>query len=203
MGSHDCRVSASINLKPEVTEDDVKRVLKDYLKAQSFTYDRLHEDGSIEFEAGSLHLSIDVFGYGGYQDDALDGLVEGLCTIVEGRDYIEFLDFDTGDSEAQCTPHFIGATAEDRELAKVDYGLMLMEPFVASVVGKEAFQSITDNVLSAANTALGSCSTVQRYRCLIPRTIRSAFRRVPNKSQDLVFRLPVSARSSAYPVAQS
>ena len=155
MGSHDCRVSASINLKPEVTEDDVKRVLKDYLKAQSFTYDRLHEDGSIEFEAGSLHLSIDVFGYGGYQDDALDGLVEGLCTIVEGRDYIEFLDFDTGDSEAQCTPHFIGASAEDRELAKVDYGLMLMEPFVASVVGKEAFQSITDNVLSAANTALG------------------------------------------------
>ena len=64
MGSHDCRVSASINLKPEVTEDDVKRVMKDYLKAQSFTYDRLHEDGSIELEAGSLRLSIDVFGYG-------------------------------------------------------------------------------------------------------------------------------------------
>ena len=155
MGSHDCRVSAAINLKAGVTEKDVKRVLEDYLKEKGRSYEALKQDGSIVIENGQLYLSIDVYGYGGYQDDGFDALVAGLCTIVEGRDYVEFHDFDTGDSEELCTPFFIGATEEDRELAKVDYGLMLMDEYVAPVVGKEAFESIANSVLTAANAALG------------------------------------------------
>ena len=155
MGSHDCRVSGLINVKPAVTEADVRKAMHGFLKAHGLKYDELIGEGSIELHDGQLNLSLEIHGFGGYQDDDLDALVAELCTIVEGRDYIEFLDFDTGDQDAQCTPYFIGATEADRTLAQVDYGILLMEPYVAPVVGKDAFLSVSVRLRADARLSLG------------------------------------------------
>ena len=155
MGSHDCRVSGAIKVKPEVTETELRKALRGFLKAHRLDFDEQVGFGNIELHEGCLNLSIDVRGFGGYQNDDLDALVETLCTMVDGRDYIEFLDFDTGDQDAQCPPYFLGATEADRTLARVDFGILLMEPYVSPVVGKDAFQSVIDRLHADARLSLG------------------------------------------------
>ena len=154
MGSHDCRVSGLINVKPAVTEADVRKALHGFLKAHGREYEKLARAGRVGLQDGQLHLCIDVWFDDGYRDGDLDALLAELSPIAKGRNCIEFLESDIGE-DGKNTLHFIGATEKDRKLAKVNFGIRLMEPYVSPVVGKDAFRSITDRLRADARLSLG------------------------------------------------
>lgn len=56
MGSHDCRVSGLINVKPAVTEADVRKALHGFLKTHGREYEKLARAGRVGLQDGQLHL---------------------------------------------------------------------------------------------------------------------------------------------------
>lgn len=147
MSSHDCRISAVISLNDGVSETDVRAALAQFLDANQMDFDAEVREGTIEIEDGKLSLELDFHGEGGYQNDDVDQLVEALSTICDGPDWLEMLDFDTGDRDAACCPEFIG-TAENRLLARVMYGIEKMSDWVSPVIGKDVFKEVEAHILA-------------------------------------------------------
>jgi len=147
MSSHDCRVSGSIKIRHGVTDEAIKSTLETFLAEHNLDYDELVADG-IEFDGAVLHLGINILGYGGYQNDSLDALTESLASITDECGFIELLDFDTGNSDVACTPYFIGADAASKQKAQLLYGIDQAEPWLRPVIGNEAFDALTRQVLN-------------------------------------------------------
>lgn len=146
--SHDCRVTGTLSIKHGVTENQIKNALKNFLREHSLDFDEEQAEGNIEIEGRALFLSLDIQGDGGYRNESLDALSDSLDEIVDIYGYLEFLDFDTGSSDAACTPYFIGADEAARTSARVMYGISQMEPWILPVIGVDAFETITKEILS-------------------------------------------------------
>lgn len=149
MGSNDCRIIGTIKIKKEVSDEQIRQVLQDYLESQMLDFDELIELGEIEID-GSLSFHLSVCGEGGYRNDPLDALVEKLASVVDGHGHIEFFDYDTGDSDASCTPYFIAADETGLKQAQLKYGIDLMADFVRPIIGSQSFDAITRQILGSA-----------------------------------------------------
>lgn len=155
MSSHDCRLSVSLNLKEGITEDDVRDALAPFLDEHGLDFDaECQSDGdtagiTLDLESGSLEVSLDVSGYGGYVNDDCDALVVSLAALIDGPDFFLFEDFDTGDSEAACIPYFIGATPLEQAKSRLSYGIQELETWLSPVVHPTVLESIKQQLLDA------------------------------------------------------
>lgn len=151
MSSHDCRINATLSLRDDVTEDQVRAALAGFLEANDLDFDDEVKSDAITFDEseGSLLLSIDFSGYGGYQNEGCDALALGLAEIVGEPSYFEMLDEDTGDSDAACVPYFIGRDSVQKARSRVVYGLEQMEQWLSPVLDAEALAAAMNAVRSA------------------------------------------------------
>lgn len=156
MSSHDCRLSVSLNLKDGVTEVAVRDALAPFLDAHELDFDEACEsDGDAEagieldLENGTLDVSLNVFGYGGFLNEECDALAVSLAAVSDGPDVFFFEDFDTGDSEAANLPYFIGATPLEQAKSRLLYGIQEMETWLSPVVDPTVLESIKQQLLVA------------------------------------------------------
>ncbi len=149
MSSHDCAVRGNINVRDGITDSQVRAAIQPFLiKDGRSDFDEQVTEGNIEFDGSALSFSLNFYGYGGYQSDAVDMLVQQLETIVDGHAYIEVMDFDTGDLDAACCPQFIATDEVGRQAARLEYGILQMTDYVVPVVGKEAFETLRKHILT-------------------------------------------------------
>lgn len=158
MSSHQCCLRGTLELRTGVDDQAIARALGPLLDCSSKTYEKEVQKGAIDrVDAQTLHLSIDLWCAGGeYRIDEIDAAVESLGALVADAGYLELVDYDTGDTDAAITPHFIGETLRDRNLACVQYGLMQAEQWLKSALGAGAMKRIETFV-----TALPVLETAQ------------------------------------------
>lgn len=147
MSSHDCRVEGVVSLKEGVDEAAVRVALSSLLEFAGVEYDALVESGDIRLEEGTLYLSVEFSGQGGYLDDDLNGGIQSLSEIAESGEWVDVMDFDTGDSDAANVPHFLGSPDEKR-LGRLKYGLGEMERWIQPLIGTDSFQEVVDSIKS-------------------------------------------------------
>lgn len=139
MASHDCFIRGSLALKSGVTEDQVLEALDAVLDYHNIDFDTAVEKDEIQLSADLLHFNLSVYGYGGLQNDANDQLAKDLAAIVTGPAYFEFIDEETGDSDAHTTPYFIGATPAEQTVSRLHYGLEQLDQWIKPLVTDDAY----------------------------------------------------------------
>lgn len=140
MSSHDCRVEGCIDLKPGVNRAQVVAVLDAFLTYHDLNLMHLEKEGGVEHdESGDqLYLSIRVFGFGGHANEQADDLAKSLEAIAADDQYFEFIDDDTGEDDARCSPYFIG----DPRRAQLEYGIQAMGEWVKPVIGEAQYAEL-------------------------------------------------------------
>ena len=129
MSLHDCRVQATLTLKEEVTERQIRDALSHFLEQVCMMFDAEVSEGNIEVKGGTLSLCLEFYGDGSGTDPDIAQLVDDLARVVPGGQWLEFMDFDAGDSEDLRRPYFIG-TPEEIRIGKMKYGLAQLQKWV-------------------------------------------------------------------------
>lgn len=172
MGSHDCRLSVQLNLKAAVTEADVRNALAAFLETHEIDYDEPGEDDMLEFSNGQLSLELNVYGWGGANDDAVKQVAEMLGQLVDGYDHILWYDFDTGDTEEACVPYFVGPDQAAKDQAAVAYGFAQLEAYATGRVDtallKSVKQQLLDDVVGANVSHCGLDASSHTARAVRP-----------------------------------
>lgn len=150
MSSHECCIVGQLDLQNGVTMDQVREAMDSFLESDGTEFDKQVEDGNIDVDCGLLLLHVEFKGYGGSGNNKANQLAESLGRICAGPGWFEVLDLETGDQESAVIPYFIGNDME-RRIARVEYGIQQMEPWILPVIGKDKFQIIRDEISSLAN----------------------------------------------------
>ncbi len=153
MGLHSCRVIGGLSLKSNVTEADIRKALAGFLEFSDTNFETEVGD-NIEFDEEMLHLSIDFWGYGGASDE-VEALGDSLSAVVTGGQWLTVYDFDTGDSDEAKVPRFIG-TDEEKYQGRLQYGISMMEWWVAPLIGEQAFKSVAAYIKAQPVIEIGS-----------------------------------------------
>lgn len=146
MSSHDCQLIGTLPLKAGTDEADLRAALHDFMDEHQLDFDQEVDEGGLSFDSASVTLMLKFFGYGGHQNDSVDGLVAALTPLVDGHGHFEMFDYDTGDSEAYCAPYFVGASDFETKLACVEYGIAQMKDYVQPLVGGSRFEHLESNI---------------------------------------------------------
>lgn len=133
--SNECSVSAHLHLRPEVTTKQVKKAMSKFFREKDLSFDDVDE-----YKPGE-NISIDftVYGHGGHFDEDVDGLAKAFGPLVSKPGVIVFVDTEmsptNGDNELL---YCVGATEEDRSVARAEHAVEAMKQFLPSEFHAEA-----------------------------------------------------------------
>ncbi|MYM92781.1 hypothetical protein [Duganella vulcania] len=148
MSQHDCRLSGIINTNEATTIEMIHSAMAPFLQVKHVDFEQAMNEGSIEFDGGSLSLNIDFACAGSeYRDAELDTLFAKLSAMVDGPNWLEVFDYDTGNIEDARVPHFLGST-DERKLAQLQYALVEFGQWAEPVIGKDAVMAVEAMVLA-------------------------------------------------------
>lgn len=150
--SNACRVVGALRLRDGIGQEQARAALGQFISHHGIDFEHEAREGNIEIEGGMLALSLDVRGMGGYKNDSVESLASELASVAEGGQWIEFQDFETSNLDCASTPYFVGDAAE-QALGRLRYGVRQMEEWVRPIVGDEAFDKLSSDIL-----ALGAAS---------------------------------------------
>lgn len=151
MSSHDCRISASIVVRPNTTLADVRKAIKGALEPLGIAFDSRVAAGTIALEDEYLTMEVDFHGHGGPANEDVLDLATAMVPLCEGPDWFLLHDYDTGDSDESTCPYFIAADDASLGIAKVRYGLNGLEEWAGSLIGKDQFAIVEDAIMALAS----------------------------------------------------
>jgi hypothetical protein len=146
--SHDCRLSAALPVKVNVTEAAVLAALQPFIEDKTL---RLEADAVAVMDAVA-YIDIAFYGYGDDSHDSLLECIDSLAKLITAPSWLEVFDYDSG-SDDRAYPLFIADAEAGKIVARLNYGLERMQPWVESAIGADAFKDLSQYVLSLPRPA--------------------------------------------------
>jgi hypothetical protein len=159
MSSHECHLQGTIHLRTGISHEQLEAALLPLLEREDTSLEDMIDDGDIEF-ADPVTVNI-LYQFwcagGGYRIDELEETIQNLGALVQEPCYLTLVDNDTGDHDSVVTPYFIGETLQDRNRAKLEYGMTEAMKWIEPALGKDAWKQI--GAFIATFTPVGESAT--------------------------------------------
>ncbi len=149
MSSHDCSLEGSLVLKEGVTLEEVRVALEPFLDVDGpgrSTFEELLAEHDLSLDGQDLTLSVDFWGYGGYQNDDVDALRDRLAQLVAKPGALELLDHDEPDADCACVPVLVSPDDAGAQEARLEYGISLAADQLTAVLGQAEFDKLAAHI---------------------------------------------------------